>query len=217
MVAQAQPDKPPSSATSFVPHREDAWWWLSGQVNLISQAHGRFTSPYEGDNSLRPAKEQALSRIWTVYTGVKLPLRHRAPLRHRERGRRRTERRTRPCRLHEPRRRPQPHARLGSVRRARDAPRHHCAQSRRGGRVGPTPSRWRRMSPRVASISAPASWAWRTSSTSTRSGSDSHLQFTNWTVDNNGAYDYAADTRGYTYAAIVEYDAPPGRFGSARC
>src|SRR5207244_8239741 len=38
-------------------------------------------------------------------------------------------------------------------------------------------------------------------------GSDSHLQFTNWTVDNNGAYDYAADTRGYTYAAIVEYDA----------
>jgi len=30
-------------------------------------------------------------------------------------------------------------------------------------------------------------------------GSDSHLQFTNWTVDNNGAYDYAADTRGYTY------------------
>ena len=29
-------------------------------------------------------------------------------------------------------------------------------------------------------------------------GTDSHLQFMNWTVDNNGAYDYAADTRGYT-------------------
>jgi high affinity Mn2+ porin len=39
-------------------------------------------------------------------------------------------------------------------------------------------------------------------------GSDSHLQFTNWTIDNNGAYDYAADTRGYTWGAIVEYDAP---------
>ena len=35
--------------------------------------------------------------------------------------------------------------------------------------------------------------------------SDSHLQFTNWTIDNNGAWDYAADTRGYTYAATVEY------------
>jgi hypothetical protein len=39
-------------------------------------------------------------------------------------------------------------------------------------------------------------------------GSDSHLQFMNWTIDNNGAYDYAADTRGYTYGFITEYDAP---------
>jgi high affinity Mn2+ porin len=37
-------------------------------------------------------------------------------------------------------------------------------------------------------------------------GTDSHLQFLNWTVDNNGAWDYAADTRGYTYGAVAEYD-----------
>lgn len=37
-------------------------------------------------------------------------------------------------------------------------------------------------------------------------GSDSHLQFLNWTAVNNGAYDYAADTRGYTFAAMAEYD-----------
>jgi len=36
-------------------------------------------------------------------------------------------------------------------------------------------------------------------------GSDSHLQFLNWTVDANGAYDYAADTRGYTYGIVAEY------------
>ncbi len=36
-------------------------------------------------------------------------------------------------------------------------------------------------------------------------GSDSHLQFLNWTIDNNGAYDYAADTRGYTWSVMVEY------------
>jgi len=36
-------------------------------------------------------------------------------------------------------------------------------------------------------------------------GSDSHLQFLNWTVDTNGAYDYAADTRGYTDGVILEY------------
>jgi hypothetical protein len=31
------------------------------------------------------------------------------------------------------------------------------------------------------------------------------LQFLNWTAVNNGAYDYAADTRGYTVAAMAEY------------
>jgi hypothetical protein len=36
-------------------------------------------------------------------------------------------------------------------------------------------------------------------------GTDSHFQFMNWTVDNNGAYDYAADTRGYTSGVIAEY------------
>ena len=36
-------------------------------------------------------------------------------------------------------------------------------------------------------------------------GSDSHLQFMNWAIVNNGAYDYAADTRGYTYGFLVEF------------
>ena len=36
-------------------------------------------------------------------------------------------------------------------------------------------------------------------------GTDSHLQFMNWTVDNNGAFDYAADTRGYTIGLLAEY------------
>jgi hypothetical protein len=37
-------------------------------------------------------------------------------------------------------------------------------------------------------------------------GTDSHLQFMNWTIDNNGAWDYAADTRGYSVGAMAEYD-----------
>jgi carbohydrate-selective porin OprB len=37
-------------------------------------------------------------------------------------------------------------------------------------------------------------------------GTDSNFQFLNWTLDNNGAYDYAADTRGYTFAGMIEYD-----------
>ena len=30
----------------------------------------------------------------------------------------------------------------------------------------------------------------------------------NWTVDNNDAYDYAADTRGYTFGVMAEYHVP---------
>jgi len=72
VLAQTTPDSPPADTTMF-PHRDDSRWWLSGQLNLISQTHGRFRSPYQGDNSLRPDPEQALSRLWTIYTGVRLP------------------------------------------------------------------------------------------------------------------------------------------------
>jgi len=37
-------------------------------------------------------------------------------------------------------------------------------------------------------------------------GSDTHLQFTNWSIDNNGAWDYAADTRGYTVGAVADFE-----------
>jgi len=37
-------------------------------------------------------------------------------------------------------------------------------------------------------------------------GSDTHFQFTNWTIDNNGAWDYAADTRGYTVGLVADYE-----------
>jgi hypothetical protein len=46
-------------------------------------------------------------------------------------------------------------------------------------------------------------------------GSDSHLQFMNWTSVNNGTFDYAADTRGYTYGFLAEFydDKLAARFG----
>jgi hypothetical protein len=48
-------------------------------------------------------------------------------------------------------------------------------------------------------------------------GSDSHLQFLNYSIDNNAAYDIAADSRGYTYAALVELYQPSwtARFAEA--
>lgn len=39
-------------------------------------------------------------------------------------------------------------------------------------------------------------------------GSDSHLQFLNYSIDNNAAFDIAANSRGYTYAALAELYQP---------
>lgn len=48
-------------------------------------------------------------------------------------------------------------------------------------------------------------------------GSDSHLQFLNYSIDNNAAYDIAANSRGYTYAALAELYQPSwtARFAEA--
>jgi len=35
---------------------------------------------------------------------------------------------------------------------------------------------------------------------------DSHMQFMNWAIDNNPTWDYAADTRGYTYGIVIDYE-----------
>src|SRR5215467_14056994 len=37
-------------------------------------------------------------------------------------------------------------------------------------------------------------------------GTDTHFQFINWTTDNNGAWDYAADTRGYTVGILADFE-----------
>jgi hypothetical protein len=39
-------------------------------------------------------------------------------------------------------------------------------------------------------------------------GSDSHLQFLNWSLDQNGAFDFPADARGYTWGIYGEYQSP---------
>jgi high affinity Mn2+ porin len=46
---------------------------------------------------------------------------------------------------------------------------------------------------------------------------DPRSDFMNWALMNNGAYDYAANTRGYTYGLVVEYIKPGWalRFGTA--
>jgi high affinity Mn2+ porin len=57
--------------TIFDAHGTDRFW-ISGQANFIYQAHPEFPSPYSGPHSLRAETEHALSRLLTLFTGVKV-------------------------------------------------------------------------------------------------------------------------------------------------
>jgi len=210
----ASPSETP--ATTMFPRADNRRWWLSGQVNLISQAHGRFTSPYQGDNSLRADPEQALSRLWAIYTGVKLGDQTELLFDVESAGGRGLSDAlglagfTNLDVVRNPTLGAAPYVARAMM---------HVTIPLSGELVDATPSPLslaahvpaRRLEFRAGKLGMADFFDVNAV------GSDSHLQFTNWTVDNNGAYDYAADTRGYTYAAMVEYDAPTWslRFGEA--
>jgi len=198
------------------PHAARGGWWLSGQLNLISQWHGRFRSPYEGDNSLRSAPEQALSRVRTIYAGVALPHHTEVLVDIESAGGR-------------------------GLSDALGLAGFTNLDVVRNPTLGATPYLARAMihtivplgAETIAATPGPLGFAARVPARRLELragklgmadffdvnvvGSDSHLQFTNWAIANNGAYDYAADTRGYTYAAIVDYASPSWslRFGEA--
>ena len=188
-------------------HPDTSRWWLSGQVNLIRQTHARFTSPYEGDNSLRADRERALSRLWTIYTGVKVPGHTELLLDIESAGGRGLSDALGLAGF----------TNLDVVRNPTLGAAPYIARAMVHVTVplsrevfDATPTAFslaahvpaRRIEIRAGKLGMADFFDLNAV------GSDSHLQFTNCTVDNNGAYDYAADTRGYTYAAIVEYDVP---------
>ena len=216
-AAQDVPEPSPSdTTTTLLPHPADSRWWLSGQLNLTSQAHGRFTSPYQGDNSLRPQPEQALSRIWTIYTGVKLPWHTEFLFDIESAGGRGLSDALGLAGF----------TNLDVVRNPTLGSAPYIARAMIHTTI-PLTTEMVTVTPTALALAAQVP-ARRIEIRAGKlgmadffdvnaAGSDSHLQFTNWTVDNNGAYDYAADTRGYTCAAIVEYDTPAWslRFGEA--
>jgi hypothetical protein len=204
--AQDTPAVEPPTLT-VLPHDGSAWWWLSGQVNVIFQSHAAFDSPYEGPNSFRHTSEHATSNLLTLYTGARLGRGWEVFADVESAGGR-------------------------GLSDALGLAGFTNLDVVRNPTLGSTPYLARVMVRKVIALSdepveatpephalAPVLPARHLDIRAGRmsiadffdvnsAGSDSHLQFTNWTVDNNGAYDYAADTRGYTYALVVEYDAP---------
>ena len=191
--------------TTLFPHFESDRIWLSGQANIITQWHPAFRSPYQGPNSLSPEAQDASSRVLTLLTGLRANNTTEFLLDVQETG---------------------GHG-IGEALGLAGFTNLDVVRNPLLSKV-PYVARlmWHQIIPlgseRVSAERTPLSLFPQLPARRLEIrfgkfslvdffdvntyGSDSNFQFMNWTLDNNGAYDYAADTRGYTYAAMVEYD-----------
>ena len=193
-----------SSLTTMFEHAEWDRLWLSGQANFISQWHPSFNSPYQGKNSLTPEAQDATSRVLTLYTGWRA-----------------TNSTEFLCDVQE----------TGGhgLSEALGVAGFFNLDVVRNPQLSKAPYVARLMWHQVIALSGKKVVAERGPFSLFRElperrlevrfgkfsmvdffdansyGTDSNLQFMNWAVDNNGAYDYAADTRGFTFGALVEY------------
>lgn len=186
------------------PHPDNTWWWVSGQMNFIYQANPSFPAQYSGPNSFRNHYGKAISGVLTLYTGVQINKSTEVLFDVEE-------------------------ANGGGLSDALGIAGFTNLDVVRNPTLGKSPYFARLVFHKVIALSKEKVEAERTpfslftemprrrlefriGKLSTADyfdvnsvGSDSHSQFMNWTNDNNGAYDYPADTRGYTYGAIVEF------------
>jgi hypothetical protein len=194
---------------TMAPHSESAPWWVSGQANSIFQMHGHFHSPYEGDNSLQNIFETKASEVATLYLGYQLHpnTRYNTDLiaDFENAGGRGISQAlglagvTNLDVVRNPTLSTAPYFSRGVIHQTIGLTDEMVDQDR-GPLALATSVPVRRFEIRVGKMSLPDVLDVNSV------GTDSHLQFTNWTIDNNGAWDYAADTRGYTVGGLLEYD-----------
>ena len=207
--AEPAPTAPDDSASNdpatFFPHSESSRYWISGQVNFITQWHPAFASPYQGPNSLTPEAQDATSRVLTLLTGVQAGNTTEFIFDLQETGGHGLGEAlglagfTNLDVVRNPTLPKAPYvARLMWHQIIPLSDEKAAAQRTPLSLFTQLPVR--RLEIRFGKFSLVDFFDFNTY------GTDSNFQFMNWTLDNNGAYDYAADTRGYTYAAMIEYD-----------
>jgi hypothetical protein len=200
---------PEAEMLTMFPHSETAPYWISGQANSIFQSHGHFQSPYEGTNSLRDIFEYKASEVATLYLGYQWHANTRFNtdliVDFENAGGRGISQAlglagdTNLDVVRNPNLSISPYLARGEIHQTLGLTGDMTDQDR-GPWALATKVPARRFEVRLGKMTLPDTFDVNSV------GTDSHLQFTNWTVDNNGAWDYAADTRGYTVGGILEYD-----------
>ena len=193
----------------MAPHHGNDRYWLSGEANIIFQGNLPFHSPYVGTNSFRGASEYKTSLLGTFYT----ELRPTSSIRYNtdfildlesSGGRGLSQALglagfTNLDVVRNPTLGVTPYLARYQLHQVIGLTQETTSQEPGFFALAPSVP-VRRIEIRLGKMTLPDFFDFN------NIGSDSHLQFMNWTVDNNGAWDYAANTRGYTVGGMAEYD-----------
>jgi high affinity Mn2+ porin len=204
-VADPPPAAPEEGTEAMFPHFKDTRYWLSGQANFIFQTHPPFHAPYTGTHSLSPNYEKATSRVMTLYTGVRINNSTEILVDIEEAGGAALTQgfglagNTDLDIVRNPSLSKAPYLGRGMVHKVFALSKDKIENQRSFLSLFEELPR-RRLEIRFGKFSMPDFFDLNSV------GSDTHLQFINWTTDNNGAYDYAADTRGYTVGVTADYE-----------
>ncbi len=201
--ALADIDDYTSGGETFFAHSDTLPWWLSAQSNTIFQWHPRFHADYSGPNSLDRLSDQAATEVATLYTGFELSPTLEAIADFEIGG---GSGLSNSSGLGGP-------TNLDATRDLDGMPyvarlwyRLVIPLSNETVKVDRTPLSIlttlpvRRLDIHIGKFALVDFFDLNSVA------NDSHTQFMNWTVVNNGAYDYAADTRGYTYGGVIDYE-----------
>jgi len=195
----------PSAPTTVFDHSSRTRYWIAGQANIIFQYHPSFPAKYSGVNSMNREAQRAISRVFTLYTGFELNKYTEFIFDVESAGGHGLSEGaglagfTDLDVVRTPNLGATPYLARLMIHRIIPLS-SETVESERGIQSLATELPARRLELRFGKFSMVDFFDVNSV------GSDSHLQFMNWTDCNNGAYDYAANTRGYTWGAVVEYD-----------
>jgi high affinity Mn2+ porin len=194
-----------SSPESMFPHFQSTRFWLSGQANFIFQTHPDFHSLYGGPHSLSSRYEKATSRVVTLFTGARVTNSLEFLVNIEESGGSALSDgfglagNTNLDIVRNPFLSKAPYLGRAEIHKVFALSGDKVENQRTAFSLFDELPR-RRLELRFGKFSMPDFFDLNSV------GSDTHFQFTNWTIDNNGAWDYAADTRGYTVGLVADYE-----------
>ena len=187
------------------PHFQSTRFWLSGQANFIFQTHPDFHSLYGGPHSLSSRYEKATSRVVTLFTGARVTNSLEFLVNIEESGGSALSDgfglagNTNLDIVRNPFLSKAPYLGRAEIHKVFALSGDKVENQRTAFSLFDELPR-RRLELRFGKFSMPDFFDLNSV------GSDTHFQFTNWTIDNNGAWDYAADTRGYTVGLVADYE-----------